>query len=199
MIGAPNAHFNEDRPGSIFVFDYDIPVLDISIDPEQEFYQIDEQVIAEICITHNLDSTASYRLLERADQIDSGFYLEELDGKNLIEENFTEQTDFTLSAVNKIQNILIPFTPIGPGITTLRVTLERTNEDQSVEIFTAEVDVVMDPLTVELVITPETLRFNETPEEQLGEHSRQLNDDRRNEGLQPRTPYTTKFEVEMAV
>lgn len=104
--------------------------------------------------------------------------------------------EFILSADDPVMRFVVPCKALQRGYVVFNTAVEITDSAGIVTINTAEEEILVEPLKVELTVTKDKHLLNQTPESQWGTRSRVINDALRANNL---TPFSNLIEIEMKI
>ena len=161
--------------------------ISIVVDPDDKL-KIDQEFTATVVIRHQFDETVTYRFpgaIISADPVEAVEMAESALPQEVTMTNRGEELNFTILCTAKKR-----------GFCDLSTAVEIVRADLSTQTVTAEKEILIDPLKVEITITEKAHQLNSTPESEWGPRAQALNDLRR---LQGKTPYGNLVEVEMII
>jgi hypothetical protein len=176
----------------VFTDDYRTRVLSpsalsLELDPDKDVYAVDEVAVLTVRLDHAEATPATYRFTEPMVTQDS----------NLLEFVDPEIPEpFVLGDGVDSWETELPVAMLRPGVTQLSASVEITPEGGEPRIETVSIDVIVNPLQIEITITPREYLLNQVPEEQFGDRARQVNEQLRAAG---QTPYANLIEIELKV
>jgi hypothetical protein len=161
--------------------------LSLELDPQRPVFDVEEVSVLTIRLDHVDSTPASYRFLEPIVN-DSAFLLEypqpTLSGPILLG---GETSSWTTS---------IPVKMLKPGVTEISVKVEITPQGGEPREEIATLDVVINPLTLTVNISPVEYLLNQTPESKWGTRAQQVNEALRNANA---PPYRNLLEIELVI
>ena len=161
--------------------------LSLELDPDKDIYQVDEVVVLKVRLDHAEATPATYRFTEPM--------VEEIG--NLLE--FVQPTipePFVLGDGDLSWETALPVAMLRRGVTRLSTAVEITPEGGEPLLETVSLEIIVNPLELDITITPREYLLNQVPDDQFGDRARQVNEALAAAGMDT---YANLLEIELKV
>ncbi|MEM9478851.1 MAG: hypothetical protein AAGA58_04220 [Verrucomicrobiota bacterium] len=150
--------------------------LSLTLDPDDDILKIGETYVATVQLDHFGNEPATYEFANGPLDLDPDFfniYIPEYDGTAIPDDILLPPTGpIELSSENPKWVFSIPVIPKKKGATTISTEGTVTDNSGSTTPLTAELNVVIDPLDVEITVIEERYRLNQVDEEDWGDRAK---------------------------